>query len=124
VDPQVLYPHFTSGNWCQFTDTIFFNLSETDSLANFGVTDGSNRNMLAETMPIKEITRAEAEVIGGKAMALVTYLNPRAASVATITDQLAPEDGFFTPVAYKGAFSPHANWLNGWTAAYTYGMTD
>jgi hypothetical protein len=36
---------------------------------------------------------------------------------------MAPDDGFFTPVAYKGAFGED-NWLVGWTAAHAYGMTN
>jgi hypothetical protein len=124
IDPLALYPNFTSGNWCQFTDTVFHNMAETDSLTTFGVMDESNRNMISDMLPIQEITRAEPEVVGGKAMALVTFLNPRAANDAATADATAPDDGFFTPVSYKGAFSPDDNWLKGWTAAHAYGMTD
>jgi hypothetical protein len=124
VDPQALYPNFSSGNWCQFTDTVFYNLAETDSLSTYSVMDESNRNVISDAMPIQDITRAEPEVVGGKAMALVTYLNPRAANDAIISDFTAPDDGFFTPAPYIGAFSEGENWLIGWTAAYAYGMTD
>jgi hypothetical protein len=57
-------------------------------------------------------------------MVLVSYLNPRAANDAVTSASTAPEDGFFTPAAYIGAFSAEENWLIGWTAAYAYGMTD
>ena len=123
VDPAVLYPNFTSGNWCQFTDTLFYNLAETDSLDTFGVLAEEYRNVVAEASPVQEIARADAVQVGGKVMALVTYLNPRAAGDAVSSDSAAPDDGFFTPATYKGAFGAD-NWLVGWTAAYAYGMTD
>jgi hypothetical protein len=105
-------------------DTVFHNLADTDSLTTFGVMDESNRNMVSDMSPIQEITREAPEVVGGKAMALVTFLNPRAANDAVTSEAAAPDDGFFTPVTYKGAFSPDDNWLKGWTAAHAYGMTD
>jgi hypothetical protein len=124
VDPAALYPNFTSGNWCQFTNTVFYNMAEIDSLAEFGVTDEALGNSVEPAdMPIQAIERADAAQVGGKVMALVTYLDPRAAGDAVSSDEMAPEDGFFTPVAYKGAFG-NENWLNGWTAAYAYGMTN
>jgi hypothetical protein len=123
VDPAVLYPNFTSGTWCQFTDSVFYNLHETGSLTTFGAMAESNRNKIADASPIQEITRAEPVVVGGKAMALVTFLNPRAENDATTSAYTAPDDGFFTPAPYIGAFSADENWLVGWTAAYAYGMT-
>ncbi len=122
VEPSVLYPNFTSGNWCQFTDTVFYNLAETDSLGTFGVLAEGNGNIVAEASPIASLTRAEPTVVGGKVMALVTSLDPRAAGDAVASEGMAPDDGFFTPVAYKGAFGDR-NWLVGWTAAHAYGMT-
>lgn len=124
TDPKVLYPNFTSGTWCQFTDSVFYNLAETDSLNTYGVMAEENQNVITDLSPIKEIVRADAEIVGGKAMALVTYLNPRAANDATTSANMAPDDGFFTPAPYAGAFGPDENWLVGWTAASAYGMTD
>jgi hypothetical protein len=123
VDPATLYPNFTSGNWCQFTDCVFQGVNETDSLYAHGVMALANNNVISADSPVTEITRAEAELVGGKAMALVTFLNPRAANDAVSAEGVAPDDGFFTPAAYKGAFGSE-NWLVGWTAAYAYGMTN
>jgi len=123
ADPNVLYPNFTSGNWCQFTDTVFYALAETDSLETFGVLAEGSGNVVSEVSPIVEIVRDEPILVGDKVMALVTSLNPRAAGDAVISAGMAPDDGFFTPVAYKGAFGDQ-NWLVGWTAAYAYGMTN
>ncbi len=123
VDPAVLYPNFTSGNWCQFTDTVFYALAETDSLDTYGVLAEGSGNIVATESPIVEIVRADPVLVGDKVMALVTSLNPRAAGDALTSAGMAPDDGFFTPVAYKGAFGD-TNWLDGWTAASAYGMTN
>jgi len=122
VHPASLYPNFSSGNWCQFADTVFYNLAETDSLTTFGILDAGN-NVVAEASPIQEIVRADPVLVGDKVMSLVTSLNPRAAGAAVASEGMAPDDGFFTPVAYKGAFGDD-NWLLGWTAAAAYGMTN
>jgi hypothetical protein len=124
VDPNVLYPNFTSGNWCQFTNCVFSNLHETDSLTTFGVMDASFGNVIAaaDGMPIQGITRETPMLVADKVMARVTYLNPRAANDAVSSAEIL-DDGFITPAPYKGAFLDY-NWLEGWTAAYAYGMTD
>jgi hypothetical protein len=122
VDPVVLYPNFTSGNWCQFTNCVFQNLNETDSLTEFGVMDESFGNVIAENMPIQGITREEPALVADKVMARVTSLNPRAANDAVSSAEML-DDGFITTAPYKGAFLNH-NWLVGWTAAHAYGMTE
>jgi hypothetical protein len=123
VDPEVLYPNFTSGNWCQFMDCVFYNLAETQSLEDFGVMAESNRNVIADSSPIMGITRADPVQVGGKVMASVTSLNPLAFNDAISSDNTAPDDGFFSPVPYIGAFGDY-NWLKGWTAADAFGMTE
>jgi hypothetical protein len=124
VDPNVLYPNFTSGNWCQFTNCVFHNLAETDSLTEFGVMDESLGNVIADpnSMPIQDMTREAPVLVANKLMARVTYLNPRAANDAVSSDEIL-DDGFITTAPYKGAFLNY-NWLAGWTAAHAYGMTD
>ena len=122
IDPKVLYQDLTSGNWCDFTNNVFYNLAKTDSLVQFGVMDEGKGNVIAESSPIQEIVRETPVIVGGKAMANVTYLNPRAANDARHSDHIR-DCGFITPAPYKGAFLDH-NWLVGWTAAYAYGMTD
>lgn len=123
VDPKVLYPNFTSGNWCQFTDCVFYANKETATLDTFGQLEPSLRNAVVEASPIKSIARAAAVSVNGKVMALVTKLNPLAANAAMTSVGTAPDDGFFSPVAYKGAFGT-TNWLKGWTAADAFGMVE
>lgn len=122
INPMELYQDLTSGNWCDFTNNVFYNLFETDSLVQFGVMDPGKNNVIAESSPIREIVRETPVVVAGKAMANVTYLNPRAANDARHSDHVR-DCGFIIPAPYKGAFLDH-NWLVGWTAAYAYGMTD
>lgn len=59
----------------------------------------------------------------------VVYIDPRPnldtdADLATMltTGLTAPADGFFTPVSYKGAFSPSTNWLAGWSTPALLGL--
>ena len=53
----------------------------------------------------------------------VIQLDPRAANDALAKQgDPAPDDGFFMPVTYRGAFDAANNWLIGWTAADAYGM--
>ena len=125
VEPNVLYPNFTSGYMCDLTDSIFYNLHETSTLTSFGLDDASCRNIIEPNdMPIAQIDRGDLISVGGKDILPVTYLNPRAANDAVSCDYMAPEDGFFSPAAYVGAFNQYENWLNGWTAAYAFGMTN
>jgi hypothetical protein len=125
IAPAVLYPNFTQGFWAEFKDCVFRNLWGTDTtLTTFGQMDASKRNTIATQSPVALVQRAPSQSFGGKAMVLVTNLNPCAANDAVFSDYPAPNDGFFTPVKYKGAFSPNYNWLEGWTAADAFGMTD
>ncbi len=126
VDPKVLYPNFTSGNWCQFTDCVFYRNKETATLNTFGVMAPAYRNKIEDNiarMPIQNLTRSTPVQVGGKVMAQVTKLNPLPAYEALAAGGTAPDDGFFSPVAYKGAFGGH-NWLKGWSAADAYGLLD
>src|SRR5262249_48319666 len=83
-------------------------------------------NVVAADLPVKSLTRGPVVSFsaGGVnlAMANVTSLDPRANNDAATSVDTAPLDGFFTPVRYRGAFSPDVNWLVGWTAASAYGM--
>ncbi|HOV77957.1 MAG TPA: hypothetical protein PLS24_08000, partial [Sedimentisphaerales bacterium] len=126
VDPKVLYPNFTSGNWCQFTDCVFFRNFETATLNTFGVMAPAYRNKIEDNiakMPIQNLVRSAPVQVGGKVMAQVTKLNPLPAYEALTAGGTAPDDGFFSPVAYKGAFGGY-NWLKGWSAADAYGLLD
>jgi len=46
---------------------------------------------------------------------------PQPSSPALTSARTAPNDGFYTPVNYKGAFG-HINWASDWTALATYGI--
>jgi hypothetical protein len=132
------YSPSRSGNWSWVKDCVFFNINddsdirwtqdapgapETVTTAELGLWDPAMNNVRnASTMPIKLITR---DTSAGQPLDMqrVTMLDPRAAGDAVTSVETAPNDGFFTPVKYRGAFSPNYNWLEGWTAAYEYGMT-
>ncbi|HKL20482.1 MAG TPA: hypothetical protein VJ904_01675, partial [Tichowtungia sp.] len=130
------YSSSRSGNWSWLKDCVFYNIAEINDInydddvdgtnettAALGLWDAAMNNVQASALPIAGITRATQ---GGQplGMELVTSLDPRAANDAVSSVETAPNDGFFTPVSYRGAFSPNYNWLEGWTAAYEYGMTD
>jgi hypothetical protein len=124
ADPKVLYPNFTSGNWCQFVDCVFYRNAETATLTTFNMMGQAYRNKIEDNiakMPIVNVVRDTPVQVGGKVMARVTKLNPLAANEALTAGGTAPDDGFFSPVAYKGAFGTY-NWLKGWTAADAFGM--
>ena len=123
VDPTALYPNFTDGTWCEISDSVFYNLAEYTSITNFG--QQANDNVIdPASSPIVSITREATNTVGGLIQALVTGLDPRAANDAATSADTAPNDGFFTPVAYRGGFSPNYNWMAGWTAAAEYGIVD
>jgi hypothetical protein len=123
VDPAQLYPNFTDGTWCEISDSVFYNLKEYASLTNFN--QHVNNNVIdPATMPIAGITRAATVIQGGKQMQQVTYLNPVARGDAMTSVGTAPNDGFFTPVNYRGAFSPYYNWLEGWSFVAELGLVD
>jgi len=43
-------------------------------------------------------------------------------SPALTSPRTAPDDGFYRPVAYHGAFDAHDNWLRGWTSLSASGL--
>jgi hypothetical protein len=134
-DPSVLYTAQTSGKLAEITDSVFFrNLFATayNEATDRGVLDPAKHNVLAvynagspdENMPIQSLTRGALVTKGGKKMLPVTHINPCAANDALTSAGAARDDGFFTPVRYRGGFSGCYNWLEGWTAVDAYGMTD
>jgi hypothetical protein len=125
--PDTLYTVQQDGKMAEITDSVFYNnlnasaYTEADAV---GVRDAENHNVTAGLTPIKSITRAAPVVRGGKTMLRVTNIDPRAwnDSVAAVTR--APEDEFFSPARQRGGFPFYNNWLEGWSAAYFYGLTD
>jgi hypothetical protein len=74
--------------------------------------------------PIVSITRGGPVTRGGKIMLPVLSLDPRPANAALTSVAAAPNDGFFTPAQYRGAFVPNGqSWLCGWTASNAFGFT-
>ena len=94
-----------------------------DKADSVGVFNAANNNIEATEQPIVMIERAAPVTRGGKTMLQVTYLNPcpkndaLTAGVALAAPLSTAGEGF------RGGFAPNHNWLMGWSAAYTYGMT-
>ncbi len=74
-----------------------------------------NTNSVVTVNPITTLTRVAGAA--GRPH-IITSIDPRpaAGSPALSSDFVCEADGFFTPVAYKGAFSAANNWMLGWTA--------
>lgn len=147
-DPAAVYqaqsqgdPSIGQGFLNEVTDTVFFrnlNNAYSGTSTNQGadevgmtISGGSNPakgNVVIPGFddvdaPVVSVTRGPAVVKGGHTMLPVIALDPRAANEAVTSEAMAPNDGFFTPVAYRGAFGPNENWLCTWTAADAYGMS-
>ncbi len=74
------------------------------------------------SLPIRALVRTDS----GSTLTAdpVTTLDPRPAVGGPLltTDRLAPADGFFTTVTYKGAFGPDETWAAGWTSLTQLGI--
>jgi hypothetical protein len=132
ANPAQYYTAQTSGNLIEVKDSVFFRNLDPNAYneANArGVFAAGNNNVLIPgfdpaVQPIASITRAAPVTRGGKTMLQVIGLDPRPVGPAATSAGVAPNDGFFSQAAYRGAFAPNANWLCGWTAAYNYGFID
>ncbi len=124
--PADFYQTQTSGNLCEITDSVFYNnLSSsayTEAVARGVFAPANNNVMEPGNSPIQSITRGTPVVKGGKLMVPVTFIDPRPANDALVSVATAPFDGFYSPVAYRGAFAPNRNWLSGWSAASAFGF--
>ena len=144
ANPALFYTAQSAGNnaiqqgrLAELTDSVFFrnlnnaysNNNGSDAM-NVTVAGGSAPNKgnvvipgFADVdAPVKTLTRGGPVVRGGLTMLPVTGLDPRANNAATSSVSMAPLDGFFTPVQFRGGFSPTKNWLCGWTAADAFGF--
>lgn len=132
--PMVLYQTQFSGNLAEITDSVFYNNNFEDTEDNVNAyTEAEARGVLADesnnvvaaddASPIQAIERDDLVVRGGKTMARVNFLNPLPANDALTSVAAAPEDSFFEPAQYRGAFPPNHNWLLNWTAAHAFGLT-
>jgi len=133
--PDVLYQAQATGNLAEVVDSVFYNnigsapYTESDTVG-VTISGGSNAalNNVVETnanpKPITAITRdALVTLSSGKKILPVSALDPRAAGSAVSSAAPAPNDGFFTPVQYRGAFSSSSNWLESWTASQAFGLS-
>ena len=127
--PETLYQAQVDGNLCEITGSIMFQNFAEDAYIDaeaLGVLDPANNNLRDPASPPVQLVVREAPVMkGGLDMARVSMLDPRAANDALqlLPGALpAPDDGFFTPATYVGAFDGCTNWLAGWSAADQFGM--
>ncbi|WCJ59491.1 hypothetical protein NXS98_17520 [Fontisphaera persica] len=98
--------------WWNFaTNGVPVPVAET-AAAELLFTDTNRNNVVAN--PMLRGTARNNTVPGG--------LDPRpqAGSPALTSARTAPNDGFYTPVAYKGAFDANDLWIGGWTALSAY----
>lgn len=136
---EMLYTVQTSGKLAEITDSVFFRNLHDDAYTDsdtVGVTVSGGSNPDKNNVVIPGSDSADAPIVSitrgplftsteeGKGVLPVESIDPRAANEAITSVDMAPDDGFFTPAPYRGAFSATDNWLEGWTAADAYGMTD
>ena len=124
--PANFYKAQVDGNLNEIKDSVFFDntfaTAYTEADAR-GVRAAGNNNVTATVLPIAGLTRGPtASPTATLRINPVTSIDPRAAGDAVTSVGTAPNDGFFTPVNYRGAFGPTENWLCGWTAADAYGI--
>jgi hypothetical protein len=128
------YTAQSSGFLNQITDSVFFrniNASAYTEANARGVFAPSNNNTLVTSVldadaPIRSLTRQSPPVTyGGLTLACVVGLDPRPANAALTSVGAAPNDGFFAPAQYSGAFEPGnvQPWVCDWTASFAFGFT-
>jgi hypothetical protein len=146
-NPAAIYQAQSQGNagiqqgfLNEMTDSVFFRnsanayndsagppLNEGSNTVSVTIAGGSNpakANVVAGagSMPIVALTRGPNVTIGALTMQPVTSIDPRPANAALASNSSAPNDGFFTPASYRGAFAANENWLCLWTATDAYGF--
>jgi hypothetical protein len=130
-----MYTAQSSGYLCEMSGCLFNYVNESDSgdkVLSLGVLNGTSGafesntgldNLVTTDDPIVSFSRAANVTRGGLSVALVTYINPRAANDALSVANPVESDGFFAEAPFRGGFSASKNWLEGWTSVYDYGMT-
>ena len=127
--PAGFYLSQTSGNLAEIKDSVFYNNTSATAYTEantVGVFAPANNNVQEPPLsPITTIAREPANfTIQTTSMRRVTFLDPRPANSALTSVGAAPNDGFFTPANYRGAFEPNVpTWLCGWTASQAFGLT-
>jgi hypothetical protein len=126
------YPAQTSGNLIEFTDSVFFRNTNANAYTEAtarGVFNPSENNVLVTSTadadaPIQMLVRGAPVVCPGYTVLPVISLDPRPMNAAVTSVGTAPNDGFFTPALYRGAFAPgEQSWLCDWTASFAFGFT-
>jgi len=130
--PADFYKSQTDGNLAEITDSVFFRnqggSAYTEANA-VGVFNAANNNVqiagiLDADSPLKMVGRGALVTRGGKLMVPVINLDPRPANAAMVSLGMAPNDGFFSEAAFRGAFDPACpDWIYGWTASEAFGLT-
>jgi hypothetical protein len=88
----------------------------------FMTVTGIHSNWAASTMPILHLERYAVNSKNGVFNPKLIDPRPRPGSELLTVTRTAPDDGFFTPVGYKGAFGPDENWAVGWTCVDSLGL--
>lgn len=130
--PPGFYQAQSSGKLAEIKDSVFWSnlngAAYTEATARGAYPgNGTNNNVdsgsLGTNMPIQKIVRGPNVSYSGLTMRPVILLDPRPANAALTSVATAPNDGFFTQAAYRGAFSPNKGpWIASWTAADAYGF--
>ena len=136
ANPAAFYTVQTSGTLSELSDSVFFRNFDGGSLGAYdeatarGVLAPSQNNTVVPGFfnyqaPVRNLQRGDVVVKGGRALIQVVGLDPRPANEALTSVAAAPDDGFFTPAQYRGAFAPERKpWISGWTAAAAFGFLD
>ncbi len=124
--------HYTAqqldGNLAEIRDSVFFRVADKATATAVGVFNPANNNVdvvsfLDVDGPLRLVVRENPPVSkGGKLMARVISLDPRAQNDAVTSVGQAPNDGFYTPAKYRGAFKTFGNWAACWTALDAFGF--
>jgi hypothetical protein len=109
--------HLDNGN-LDFQDNIWWGFTDGNTAANLDIlnssvlfSDSARQNDIVDPL-LTSISRTANSMLDPR---------PAAGSPALSTDRLAPADGFYAQVNYKGAFNK-VNWAAGWTALSAYGV--
>jgi hypothetical protein len=124
------------GKLAEISDSVFYNNDHASAYTEYDTRAGVAPNHIVNNVkepassPIRKIVRAAPVDYLTFRMQRVVVLDPRPANDATSSVAAAPNDGFFTPAAYRGAFQPDQGnleirpWICGWTAAARYGFIE
>jgi hypothetical protein len=113
--------HFTNGV-AKFQNNIWWNFASAGVAVPYGqnaaglwvLTNSANSNLFVDPMLVG-VSRTNLPAFG-------LDPRPKAGSPALTSEITAPNDGFYTPVNYRGAFSGDVNWAADWTFASEIGI--